>query len=403
MGNRHTSGSALVIALAIGMLLAIQIYIVMVYSSGGFRHTEKVTGHLRAIFIGESSFAQVLARLRAGRWEDRWFKAGPVQDVMSMAGGSCLSYVSTATTSPAKQVNVWLEAHYETATALMYYQVLCVDDGLDFTAQMYPNFFTFLQDGDPTPLGGPLSASVSLIQSEILEQQKNLPKALAALDSVKGTNGLQALGNTLNVPFVAPPLDTTQPFDAAPAPQADYVASVQTTNDAAPPAPAPAPTPAPPAPGPTDVQNIMAVIQGQFQTATGMLLPLNGSAPNGPGWNDYFKGGSGKNSWRSAYNHYTGGYAFASYAGGDLGGPSKFIQELGQSYDDSPVAPTGVKIQNFMLGLLTWFKGQTDAKALAEGVPGPNATTVNVVTPYNGKKFHDAYRAYVNWWSVYTP
>src|SRR5579862_5609788 len=98
MGKRILrSGSALVIALAIGLLLAVQIYIVMVYSSGGYRHTEKVNGHLRAIFVGESALSQLVARMRSAPWEQRWFAGGPVQTSLFVGGGTCLSYVATAT------------------------------------------------------------------------------------------------------------------------------------------------------------------------------------------------------------------------------------------------------------------------------------------------------------------
>jgi hypothetical protein len=401
MRNRRHSGSALVIALAIGLLLAIQIYIIMVYSSGGFRHAEKVTGHLRAIFIGESTFSQILARLRAGRWEDRWFKGGPVQDSISMAGGNCQSYVATASTTPQKQVNVWLEAHYETATAVMFYQVVCVDDGLDFTAQMYPSFFTFLQEGDPTPLSGSLPASVSLVQSEIVEQQSNLPKALAALSSVQGNTGLQSLGNVLNIPFVAPPLDTTQPFDGPPRPQGDYVANVQTNAAGAPSAPAPAPAPSFSSPG--GVLNLMTIIQTLFQSATTLILPLSPTDTPGSAFNPYFTQGGGGVSWRNANKHSISGHPFSQWAGTDLGGNGHFINALATTYQASPTSVVGIQIQTFFVALLNWFQTETTARATALSLPGPPAAMVTIAPPYTGAAFSNAYQAYVNWWSTNSP
>ena len=81
MRNPSREGSALVIVLAIAFLLATQVYILMVFTSGGFRHTEKANAHVRAIYIGESAFSRITARLKGAAWEDRWFQGGAVTEI----------------------------------------------------------------------------------------------------------------------------------------------------------------------------------------------------------------------------------------------------------------------------------------------------------------------------------
>ena len=70
---RH--GNTLVIVLGLALLLAVQITIVNTLSMGGFRHLNKVNAHVRAITVGESAFARILARIKGAAWEARWFAA----------------------------------------------------------------------------------------------------------------------------------------------------------------------------------------------------------------------------------------------------------------------------------------------------------------------------------------
>ena len=100
---------------------------------GRFRRVEKVNAHIRAIYVGESAFSDVVARLKAAKWEDRWFKGLPVQDTnVSLAGGSYSDVIADVAGVPDKMVDVWIEAHYDQAISVMYYRIVVTgsDEGL---------------------------------------------------------------------------------------------------------------------------------------------------------------------------------------------------------------------------------------------------------------------------------
>jgi hypothetical protein len=390
------AGSALVIVLALGLLVGIQIYIVMVYTSGSFRHTEKVTAHVRAIFVGESAFAQILARLRSGRWEDRWFKGGPaLESDRPLAGGTYSSYVNTATTSPEKQVDVWLESHYEGSTSQMYYRVLCVDDGLDFTAQMYPRFFTFLQDSDPTPLNAALPLSVSLIQSEIIKQQNNLAQAVATIESAKGDNSLAALGDKLGIPFSSAPLDTSQPIDPTPpVAQANYLGDIIAAAGVFPPPPPPAATPAPAQPqAPQPPENLPQVMVSLFQ-AQGLDLkpgPLQNLQP-------YFGNyGQANEHWdKLSHLHYERGFSHWTRYHVPI-----FFDSLASKYESLPVAdPIRVQIKGILDSTFAWFRTHTMAR-IAQGGVGPISMSRITLPPVPTRtQYNTALQTYMEWWKI---
>src|SRR5437868_15045683 len=122
---RH--GNTLVIVLGLALLLAVQITIVNTLSMGGFRHLNRVNAHVRAIAVGESAFARILARIKAAPWEQRWFATAPKAEAsVPLLGGSYASYISTVA-SPEKQADVWIQARFEGSVAVMFWRVRYVD------------------------------------------------------------------------------------------------------------------------------------------------------------------------------------------------------------------------------------------------------------------------------------
>lgn len=268
--RRH--GSTLVIVLAIALLLASQIYILMVFSSGSFRHTEKTMDHVRAVYIGESAFARVLARLKSAAWRDRWFKDAPVEERdVSLADGTYSSHVSTVDDPTQKLVNVWIQARRETSIAVMYWRVRYTDDSLDFNSQVYPRFFTFLSPDDPSPFEEGLAPSLIFVQNMIDRQSSNQTAARALVGELEAIPDFAGVARRLRLP---PPadrvIDVTRPLVGPAIDQARYLqqaagtlanaalslpvaapTAVPTPQPVATPPPTPTPTPPPGTPTPT--------------------------------------------------------------------------------------------------------------------------------------------------------
>lgn len=305
------AGSTLIIVLAMALLVSVQLYILFSFSSASFRQTEKVMAHVRAIYVGESAFAKVLARLKGGPWQDRWFKDGPFEERnVELLGGRYSMYLADGSTDPSRKLaDVWVEARYEGSLAVMYWQVLYVDDTLDFTAQVYPRFFTHLEAHDPTPLNGAPGPATTLIQNAMDTQRTNRPRAVdiaRRLDPIDEFAGVVA---TLGIP---PPadrgLDAKETPVGSPLPNADYLERgrqalprlpgtlTPPALPVAPPLPTPpptptvvpTPTPAPtvvstPTPAPTTTTTPQAEIRAisDPQVMAGLIFALRDSPGDG--------------------------------------------------------------------------------------------------------------------------
>lgn len=270
---RRRHGNALILVLGIALLLAIQIYVIQTLTVGSFRHVEKVNALIRAIYVGEAAFSQILAKVKADKWENRWFKGlpdGAREYGQTVAGGTYSSVVVDVAVPPGstdKMVDVWLESRYEGSTQLMYYRVLYTDDTLDFTAQVYPRFFTFLEANDPNPFTGALAPATAHIQDLINQQTNNEAAAIAAINGVRTTCNLAGVTSSLGVTPLGPPLDTLTPPGGAPIDLCGYVTGTlgTLTGMVPPPVAAALPSipPAPPPPGDfTQVVNAAFVANG---------------------------------------------------------------------------------------------------------------------------------------------
>jgi hypothetical protein len=267
-------GNVLVVVLALTLLLAAQIVIVNTFSVGGFRHLNKVNAHVRAIYIGESAFARMLARIKGAPWEARWFAAAPKADAsVPLLGGSYSSFVSTVA-SPEKQADVWIQARFEGAVAVMFWRVRYVDDTLDFFAQVYPTFFTFLPPDSTAPTGGP-NPTTTMIVDMIDKQRTNGRPALDKLDRIRGARDFPTIARELDVPLRGVPLDTLSPPGAAPLPQDQYLGDIDRDLGGLPPVPAEPAPPSPPAPPEPDppVGGISGPPGPGPQTALGRQYP----------------------------------------------------------------------------------------------------------------------------------
>lgn len=280
------------IVLAIALLLASNIYILMVFSSGSFRHTEKTMNHVRAVYIGESAFARVLARLKSAAWKDRWFKDGPVEERdVALADGTYSSYVGTSDDPTQKLVNVWIQARQETSLAVMYWRVMYSDDTLDFNSQVYPRFFTFLSPDDPTPFDAGLAPSLVFVQNMMDRQRGNETNARALLTELEGIRDFPGIATRLRLPSPADRVtDVTRPLVGAPIAQANILTQIVNSVGGLAmslplvgslPLPLPLPTPPPPAtPPPTPTPVVTPTPTPAPAAASGLAQQLASTNPD---------------------------------------------------------------------------------------------------------------------------
>lgn len=371
--------------LGIALLLGIQVYIVQTFTMGSFRHVEKVNAHVRAIYVGESAFSRIAARLKAGRWEDRWFSGAPAsENNVGLAGGTYSSIVAEVAPPTAKEVDVWIEAHYDQSVSLMYYRVAFVDDTLDFTAQVIPRFFTFLHPEDPNPFTGTLPPAVQWVKNKIQEQKDNEDGAIRAIDSLKGTCTLTQAGTTLGLTFPAPPLDGAALLDGTAQDACTYQNGVNAGLAGLPPPPPPVGLPPPPtsscAGGPyafhiTDLINTTFLAGGITGLAMSPPIKITGPAAN------LFSNVKGaENNWIKAVLAHSDtkkphGHNLKDHVKG-------FLDDMLTKADADLVAKAQIEpIVNAAINALIAQKGCFGGPA---GVPLPIGTThVDYMTNYN--------------------
>jgi hypothetical protein len=264
MMMRGRRGNTLVVVLAITLLLASQIYIVNVLSSGNFRQVEKVNSHVRAIYVGESALSKMIARLKGDSWAKRWFAAGPLEESnLPMAGGTYNSYAATVPTADgSKQADFWVRAKYEGSVVAMFSRVKYVDDTLDFHAQVYPSFFTFLPPEGGPPTAG--STTKTTIDNNIATQQGNKGRARELVEKIRGKKDFVGVGAELGLPGADAAVDVTLlPGSDKQVPQSARLADVDASLSAGLPA-------LPALPG---------LIQGIVGAALGLASTLLGAGP----------------------------------------------------------------------------------------------------------------------------
>lgn len=376
MGPR--AGNTLVIVLAIALLLAAQLAILFSFSSSGFRHVEKSNAHIRAISLGESAFSAVLGRLKSAAWKDRWFRDAPFSEQnVALLGGHYTAYVAGAADDPARKlVDVWIESRFETSLAAMYWQVLYVDDTLDFTAQVYPRFFTHLDADDPTPFNGAPGPATTFARDQMEKQRRNRDRARAKAKELDGIPGFPGVVTALSIPGPAGQgRDTLDRFGGPDIAGPDYITQARgalpplpgalapPSVPALPPPPTAVPTPTPtptaptviptatptPSPTPTSVAaaaasfpnpnalagpagysgGIVGVIEAAF-VQNGLLNPNLIAPPLG---NDLFGDGNASN----ARQHWAA--TKTAFEGGGLGTGQfkefgyRFFEELGKTIE----------------------------------------------------------------------
>src|SRR5687768_14181252 len=131
------SGMALVLVLCILVVLGGFAGVLRALSASAYREVDAVNGHLRAVAVAEIGFAEIVTRLAATPWHERWFKAGPDVQQDIRAGGGTYAYVLRDTPSPAtstdpvarrglaspNQADLLIRATFDRSSAVLYWRL----------------------------------------------------------------------------------------------------------------------------------------------------------------------------------------------------------------------------------------------------------------------------------------
>lgn len=253
-------GTVLVLAFGLALVLAIEIYIVVGYSGGNIRMVGQMANHRRAVYVGDSAFCELLARMRRSGWDARWFRGGPVASSgQPLFGGRVDSYVADAA-GEARTAEVWVRVRLEQAEISMLWRVHFREDGLDLRRLVYPTFFTFLPPALPPPTGEPGDATLAEAARLQAEQRANASAARALAAEIATRADFASVADALGM--VPEGVVSDARWGDVPGSQASYMRQVLAA-----PRP-PVPPPPPPAPGglaarfptPVDLPGVIAAV-----------------------------------------------------------------------------------------------------------------------------------------------
>lgn len=154
------SGATLALILCIVLVMAAFGEIVFLLSRSAYREVDLLNGHLRAMGVADSAFAEIIARLSATPWSKRWFRDGAdVQLDVPLAGGSYDSMIREARIKPVindplartlagqpHQCDLFVRASYQSSTVAMLWRLTIPEDSLDTYRRVIPVQFTFVPD-----------------------------------------------------------------------------------------------------------------------------------------------------------------------------------------------------------------------------------------------------------------
>jgi len=344
---RARRGIIAIVILAMLMVILGFAMLLKVMSGGAYREVDVLVGHMRAISVAESQYGEIVARLSATSWTNRWFKGTPdAKTGVAIAGGTADYMIQDAAQvtqtdgslmagalASTNQADLLIKGYYDKSTIVMYWRLSCPDDSIDALARVVPSIAMFPPDNTPVQasLPGPFQ---QMIQTAIAQREQNRklsdPMVAPLRDAQTPGEVLSLLGATLSKPVVentfvnpavgpvpgVPPPRVTVPLATppaavqAPAPVVPPVspAAGGPGNPTGAPAPGPAPAgpPGPPAapPGPPslasaggggDLTKVLAAIATYFAqkraaTAAGTTSYWNPSAP-GAGYTGFTPGG----------------------------------------------------------------------------------------------------------------
>jgi len=208
MRSRH--GIALFLVICVILVLAAFAGVLRLLTHSAAVEVDAVTAHVRAVAVGELAFAEVVARLGATAWRDRWFRAAPDVTEGMPAGGGVYSYLLRDTPAPVAlgdpladaalggpaQADLLVRATYGRASVVMFWRLTVPQDSLDNVTTVVPTYFGFgPETAQPTPADAdPLSAQVN---QGIRDRQRNGARAGPLAGPLGQATGAGAAGTLL--------------------------------------------------------------------------------------------------------------------------------------------------------------------------------------------------------------
>ena len=230
----RSRGTALAIVLGLIMVLLAFGALLKVMTGGAHREVGTLSGHLRAVAVGEAAFAEIVARLASDGWPARWFAGGPAVETDRPTAGGRYSYVirDVPPRAPApgapldpvganglsapRQADLMVKASYDSSSAVMFWRLALPDNSLDSLQRVIPVIFTFGPDDSPVN-GGGVDAIGTLVDAMIAKRRANRPAVDAARRTLPGVGSAPEVAAAVGGTAAAPPLDTTDPLGGGPA------------------------------------------------------------------------------------------------------------------------------------------------------------------------------------------
>lgn len=205
---RRRGGVLTVIIIAIILVLLGCGLLLKVLSGGAYRETDVLISHMRAISVGESMYGEIVARLSATSWTNRWFKnAADAQVAVTIAGGTADYLIQDAlppaapppspppsgapalalTPTTPNQADLMIRANYGGHSVLMYWRLTCPEDSIDALSRVIPDMYM----NPLTPAGAPGTVPqlpgpfVQEVEKQIAAREANRKKSDPLLSPIR--------------------------------------------------------------------------------------------------------------------------------------------------------------------------------------------------------------------------
>ena len=201
-------GVALVMVMGLILVLAIFGAIVRILSHAAYREVDLISGHLRAIAVGEIGFATVTARLTAAPWSQRWFASGPDLATDVAAGGGFYSYMirdapqdSSAPAeatwfAPPHQADLLIRSTFERSSVVMFWRLIIPEDTLDSVGRAIPQCFAM--PADTTPVTKPSLDLISRQVNQAVEARVQNTREFEPIDQpLRAASSVRNVGQVL--------------------------------------------------------------------------------------------------------------------------------------------------------------------------------------------------------------
>lgn len=266
--GRRARGMVLPIALAIMAVLAVVTMAVYTLRQQTYRGLSFLDGYLDAVAVGEACFVEVVERLGATKWSERWFKAGASSGEGSYMDGTYDYMIADAPRLGEVDLVVW--ARNADSEVTMHWRLLVDPYTLSPYREIRTIYFGYGSKG--MAAGGGLAELQALVGPALEERETNRPWAEDLQARVLGSDPGQIPGvlgipeNGMILDEIPSPTKGGTPRPVPPVTIGRSGAELGTPGgNPGGPGPAPTPTPAPGSPATPTTSVALADSVAQLQ------------------------------------------------------------------------------------------------------------------------------------------